>query len=94
MSTFSTNLKVFRAITGATTVNTNSYAICTYIASAYTIVTDGARGYENVITRYFGPSQSIPASFSQTMYPQQSSGAPQGTVTYTLSGGVEFANTQ
>jgi len=81
------SLKVNRAITGATTVNTNCYAVVTYLAGSLNFLggSGAMESYSSSITRYFGPSQSIPASFNVT-------GATNYSVTFNLASGVEFIN--
>jgi len=106
MSTYSTNLKVNRAIAAATAVNTNCYVIANYRATFVT--SDGVNGiasfsgaadfnFDRLLTRYFGPAQSVPLTFQ---VPMNFNGLYGGSVTfvgfieYTLISGVEFANTQ
>jgi len=95
-----TSLKVNRAISGATTVSANCYAVVTY-----SMKTDyAAANYNNnaayygvgqgqILERYFGPAQSIPATFTVNINFVDGSNAPtSGTVSYTLLSGVEFIN--
>lgn len=94
MATFSNNttLKVNRAITGATTVSAAGYAIVTYLFTSYSIVINSQNTPpDSSITRYFGPLQSIPASFTVNNFNFGSDG--NGVCTYTLQSGVEFVNT-
>lgn len=94
-----TTLKVNRAITGATTVNSNSYAIVDYKCTSF-----GTWGSlnSNAIppfisehrTRYFGPAQSIPGTYTETIVYAIATGTPTTTtITFTLQSGVEFINT-
>lgn len=101
MATLNIGMKVNRAITGATTVNLNSYAMVTYSAGAHGVSNPQSSQIDatpqgQVITRTFGPSQSIPSSFT-TPFDYYSS--PSGTkvtssITWTLLSGVEISNTQ
>lgn len=86
-----TTLKVNRAISGATTVAATGYAVVDYILSNTNLIGGASRaaGYVPVLTRYFGPSQSIPASFTGHVGDADSS-ALLGT--YSLLSGVEFIN--
>lgn len=104
MATINIAMKVNRAITGATTVNANSYAMVTYNPTSHAI---GGGSFSSVgsgspggipYTRYFGPGQSIPATFTTTS-PALWSSSPavlqsSWTTTWTLQGGVELINTQ
>lgn len=91
-----TSLKVNRAISAATTVNANCYAVITYQKTGVLLGSSGG-GLEygslnnDVVTRYFGPSQSIPATFTTT---NARTDAPTFFVqgTYTIMSGVEFIN--
>jgi len=95
-----TSLKVNRAISGATTVNANSYAIVTYSAGAAPSV--GAANTQNphntspqaeISERYFGPGQSIPATFTTTFsYYSGANAYTTASITWTLLSGVEFIN--
>jgi hypothetical protein len=110
MATLNIGMKVNRAITGATTVNANAYAMVTYQCNS-TSWTSGPSGPQTsgnnistdisseptgqIQTRYFGPAQAIPASFTVTRSviisgPSKSS----YTVTWALVSGVELVNTQ
>lgn len=93
MSTFSTNLKVSTAVAGAQTVPANCYAIVTYLFTGY-VPTVNAQNTPptTVVTRYFGPLQAIPATFTANNFSFGSDGY--GVCTYTLQSGVIFANTQ
>ena len=99
MATLNIGMKVNRAITGVTTVNANAYAMVTYMAGAFTSLPSGAsnQSYDApaLITRHFGPGQSIPASFTQTFTAFINSGGASvaGTITYSLQSGVELINT-
>lgn len=98
MATLNIGLKVNRAITGATTVNTNSYAIVSYQGaggSASGSGFQGAGGGPGIVTRYFGPGQSIPNTFSDVVaYYSTTTSVIAVSATFTLLGGVEFSNTQ
>jgi hypothetical protein len=84
-----TTLKVNRAITGSTTVNSNCYAVITYQLSN---VVNGSPGavHPAFFTNYYGPGQSVPASYTLTTSKDNSNNPLQDT--YTLVGGVEFIN--
>lgn len=94
-----TTLKVNRAITGATTVNSNSYAIVDYFPTSYPTKSDANSNTSPSAmlpyTRYFGPSQSVPSTFTVIMpvFYAGSGAASTVNVTYTLQSGVEFINT-
>jgi hypothetical protein len=99
MATYSVNttLKVNRAITGATTVNANCYAVVTYNVTSISAfsanaVTGATSNGIPPVSRYFGPSQSIPATFTSLV--ARFNGATQETAnyTYSLQSGVEFIN--
>lgn len=107
MATLNIGIKINRAITGATTVNANSMAIVTYVCNA---IAQTSISPDNTpvgvtfppVTRFFGPSQSVPVSFTTVGHEKYaSSGANQGTInlystataTYTLQSGVELTNT-
>lgn len=99
MATLNIGLKVNRAITGATTVNANAYAMVTYSPSFAGTVVAGGTGYTGLaatpITRFFGPGQSIPASFTTTSrIGEAGSVAASTTTTWSLQSGVELINTQ
>lgn len=101
MATLNIGMKVNRAITGATTVTANSYAIVTYglqyvgnsgLSSSGTWVS-----YQPELTRYFGPGQSIPSTFTVASSIQWTTGGSvlaQTNVTYGILSGVELINTQ
>ena len=88
MSSFLPNVsvKVNRAISGATTVNASCYAIVTYRTTG---TSNNSYNTQQIFNRYFGPAQSIPASFTTVNY----DGGVAISVTYTLQHGVEFINT-
>lgn len=99
MGTFSgPSTKVNRAISGATTVNANCYAMVTYIATSFTggiASTQESSIVPPPITKYFGPGQSIPNTFTSPVYVLKGSPAPYfstSDITYTLSSGVEMVN--
>jgi len=93
MATLNIGMKVNRAITGATTVNSNAYAIVDYRITGISIVSGSQRFTEDrFITRYFGPGQSIPATI--VVNNVTSTAGDVGNVTYTLQSGVEIINTQ
>ena len=102
MSTYSGNIttKVNRAISSATTVNSDAYAVVTYIATAIgQTVNNNSFGRfvaPPPAERYFGPGQAIPGTFSTT-YWESNGPASQTfsaiTVTWTLQSGFEFINT-
>lgn len=92
--TVSTNvtLKVNRAITGATTVNANCYAVVTYTYGGYTPSVGGDFPMPPVaFERVFGPGQSIPASMLFGAYGAVNAGY--GTLNYSLASGYELINT-
>lgn len=100
MATLNVGMKVNRAIAGGTTVTANAYAMVSYSPSFYITGPGGgsfggASGFTPIV-RYFGPGQSIPASFTTT-YPAAltnvGSSALTGTVTWSLLSGVELINT-
>lgn len=76
-------LKINRAISTSTTVNSDCYAKVDYryTGSAGTIA--GAIGLP--VTLIFGPSQSIPSTITVVM-------GGVGNVTFGIQGGVEFIN--
>jgi len=98
MATINIAMKVNRAITGATTVNANCYAMVTYnptTPSHGSGVNTSTLVVAPPITRHFGPGQSIPASFTTTLISQLNSGTfSTGTMTWQLQSGVELINTQ
>ena len=96
------SLKVNRAITATTTVNSNCYAIVDYLPTATSLgtVTNGGGQFSvalagGVITRHYGPSRTVPTSFTVTSwYHGGGGGSPVSyTITYTLQEGVELINT-
>jgi hypothetical protein len=82
------SLKVNRAISGATTVNANCYAIVTYSPNSTAPSVNISTAPNAPITRYFGPGQSVPASFTTTAYDN----ATASTLTWGVLSGVEFIN--
>lgn len=78
--------KVNRAISGATTVNANCYAVVTYNPNSSGVNGSAAAGPGLSIV-YFGPGQSIPATITTVV-----SGSPTVNATYSLLSGVEFIN--
>lgn len=90
-----TTLKVNRAISGADTVSANAYAIITYVLTAIsgTIANQSGVGGSSDITRYFGPGQSIPASFVAQLPVVSSTASGSINGTYSLQSGIEFINT-
>lgn len=82
------SMKVNRAISGATTVSANCYAIVTYYVSSNNVLAGSALQPATVIDRYFGPGQSIPATFVVGGV----SGSSIWDSTYTVLSGVEFIN--
>ena len=98
MATLNVGMKVNRAITGATTVAANGYAMVTYNLSSLPGTNTGSTSQSwdaSVITRYFGPGQSIPASFTTPFWGSNGSGIVTnwGNATYSLMSGVEIINT-
>lgn len=103
MATLNIGLKVNRAITAATTVTANAYAMVTYTPSL-TVPNLSGTGIDQTyglspmpILRFFGPSQSIPASFTTTLpvgTDMTSGNTTSTTITWTLLSGVELINTQ
>lgn len=83
-----TSLKVNRAISAATTVNANCYAVVTYGPNSSAPSINISTAPNAPITRYFGPSQSIPLTFTTTAYDN----ATASTLTWGLLSGVEFIN--
>lgn len=99
MATLNIGMKVNRAISAATTVNANAYAMVTYIPSytAGSVINLVIEYYPEPITRYFGPGQSIPSSFVTTN-PHQIGNPGSNIVqtfntTWSLASGVELINT-
>ena len=96
-------MKVGAAVSGATTVPANSYAIVDYKIQSQTndgVNPLGTGGLQNgsylnaplVITRYFGPSQSIPNTFTANW--GFGGSLPNAATTYVLMSGVILENTQ
>jgi Flp pilus assembly protein TadG len=79
-----TSLKVNRAISGATTVNANCYAVVTYNPNSSAVNSSAAAG-PGLCNVYFGPGQTIPSTITTTV----SSGTD---TTFSLFRGVEFIN--
>lgn len=100
MATLNIGMKVNRAITGATTVVANGYAQVTYSPSIAFPAFSGTQFAVIAlalmpITRSFGPSQAVPASFTTTI-PTIYAGSNTATntaVTWTLISGFELINT-
>jgi hypothetical protein len=89
------SLKVNRAITGATTVAANCYAEVSYNPTSITSSgsTSGQIATSAIpITRIFGPAQSIPATFTSSVFIATTGSSISLDVTYTLQSGVEFIN--
>ena len=80
MSTFFSGKipKVNRAISGGDTVSAEAYAIVTYLVTSIAGLVPDPDGVlaPSPITRYFGPGQSIPASFTSPVYQMNQSSAP------------------
>lgn len=104
MATYSSNttLKANRAITGATIVAANGYAIVDYALTSSSAIGNlvsfvGSGGQSAIVQRYFGPGQSIPASFTDDFIAgflmDGSGNAVFSTGTFSLRSGVEFINT-
>lgn len=96
-----TSTKINRAISGSSTVTANGHAIVTYSAGGDAHSGAGYNGsfgspQGSVIVRHFGPGQSIPATFTTTIFAFVPGGAgtPNSatTVTWTLLSGVEYIN--
>lgn len=99
MATLNIGMKVNRAISGADTVSANAYAMVTYrptnIDFSGNVGDFGGAANAPVITRYFGPEQSIPATFVTGIALTGAGGfTGSTTVTYALLSGVELVNTQ
>lgn len=99
MGTFFSGLipKVNRAIGGADTVSAGAYAVVSYIPTGISgLAPDGDGGFcPPPVTRYFGPGQAIPASFTSQAYQINQTVSPWhtvNTITYSLASGVEFIN--
>ncbi len=112
MASVGGGMRVTAAVSGATTVPADSYAMVTYTVSTSTtsgyaqtgnlassIPADGIKSFVPV-TRYFGPGQSIPATFtSHAGYNAVYNAGPNNTtittavtVTYSLASGVIISN--
>jgi len=78
--------KVNRAISGATTVNANCYAVVTYNPDSSTVNGSAAAG-PGLCNVYFGPGQAVPATITTIL-----SGSPTINCTFNLFRGVEFIN--
>lgn len=88
-----TSLKVNRAITAATTVNANCYAIVEYYHAGYTQTGGGVGAVTPIIaTRHFGPLQSVPANFLIQCDPDLNNAGAVLEARYALLSGVEFIN--
>lgn len=88
------SLKVNRAISGADTVSANSYAVVFYTVTTVGAVEANSSISTPPVTRYFGPAQTIPATFTNVAGRGDNGGAESNTTsTYTLQSGVEFINT-
>lgn len=84
-----TSMKVNRAISSATTVNANCYAIVDYSFTSHTAGTSlSNQMIPAKYTVYVGPSQTVSSTFTMSIY----NGAATYTITYSLTGGVEFIN--
>lgn len=86
------SLKVNRAISSATTVNANCYAIVNYkVTSAVPAISMGsvAAGFGGVLQMFFGPGQTVPASFASIVGTHNNSDI---NGTYSIFNGVEFVN--
>lgn len=102
MATLNVAMKVNRAITGATTVGANCFAVVTYTCTGTNITGGGSNAaftgaIAPTITRFFGPSQAIPATISAPVYEAiQSNNFLVFRIngSYSLSSGVEIVNTQ
>jgi hypothetical protein len=90
-------MAVNRAISGATTVASNCYAVVSYVPAGVTpsgsAGTAGSFSGSPIVTKYFGPGQTVPAFYNlEAGYIINSSNnvTATGTVLYNLSSGVEF----
>ena len=94
MATVNIGLKVSRAISGGETVAAGAYVMATYaLTSAPNNMSGTTAGYMP-ITRYFGPGQSIPSTFSEIIGVQFNPGGNTTSAgTWTLRSGVELINT-
>ena len=90
-----TSLKVSRAISGATTVAANCYAVVNYQKTGIDYGSTSAQDYgsqnPDIIVRYFGPGQSVPATFTSTSARNPDPGFFV-TAHFALMSGVEFIN--
>lgn len=94
MATLNIGMKVNRAISGATTVTANAYAMVTYLAGPDSDTFNAGAPQGEMSTRYFGPGQSIPASFTSQYRCANSAGSVAlHTITWSLQSGVELINT-
>lgn len=100
MATLNIGMKVNRAITGATTVNANAYAMVTYLPAPLSISGGSSSGTVGVapspMTRYFGPGQSIPSTFDMTCiigWATTTTITGTAIMRYSLQSGVELINT-
>lgn len=100
MATLNIGMKVSRAISGATTVAANAYAMVTYIPSNTSISPSSPIETSfQPMTRHFGPGQPIPSSFTviggrrYTDVGGVPTIATTMTITYSLQSGVELINT-
>lgn len=94
MATLNVAMKFNRAISGATTVSSNSYAEVTYQYSSQTPTLGSSRGsFPLMFTRVFGAGQPIPASITVTQM-GTANGGDHATVVYSLVSGYELVNTQ
>ena len=95
MATLNIGMKVNRAISGATTVSANSYAKVDYVCGASPAgLQFGSTPQGKVITRVFGPGQSIPLTFTtQSQHIFSPGGDTLVVNTWTLLSGVEIINT-
>jgi len=86
--------KVNRAISGATTVNANCYAIVEYYNSGYLQNNSGTNvAYVPTIhTRHFGPLATVPLNFTIQCDPDLNNAGAVAEVRYVMLSGVEFIN--
>ncbi len=87
-----TSLKVNRAISGATTVNANCYAVVEYYSSGYVQNGGGGATTPIIATRHFGPLQAVPLNFTIELDPDVNNAGPIAELRYVLLSGVEFIN--
>lgn len=83
------SLKVNRAISGATTVNANCYAIVSYQYSNGNSGSGPDLLFEGTVQRYFGPGQSIPSTITISWWNGGTAIVP---IYYIIASGVEFIN--